>query len=220
MPAGLFYAGLQLAAEITQLILSLFLGPAVTLLQLAGQVLAMAFSDVQVIIGQVAPTLLDATIDLLPLAFDYVSINLLVLVVEWLPGLSQRLARFHGLLSDFQRFGGYSAHTFDLAGLGNGQITFGGAGNNPGKRNNALIGFDLDEDTAQAAVGQEGRLHLTGDPGVGNRIFCFIHRLTGGQQGWLRGRGVRSHNRPSEQQTKRGSGHGGYCEMLDWLFHK
>ena len=84
----------------------------------------MAFGNIQIIVGQVAPTLLDAAINLLSLAFDDVAIHYRVLVVESPPGPLPVPGRIHALLSGFQRFSGDRFHTFDLAGLGDGQVTF------------------------------------------------------------------------------------------------
>ena len=60
----------------------LVLGHAVTLLDLASQIFRVAFGNIEIIVGQLAPLLLDAALELLPLALDSIFVHGLILLLE------------------------------------------------------------------------------------------------------------------------------------------
>src|SRR6185312_16838298 len=61
--------------EIPQLFLGFILGYAIPLLNLAGQVIRVAFRDVQVVVGQFAPARFQLAAQLLPLSLDLVLVH-------------------------------------------------------------------------------------------------------------------------------------------------
>src|SRR5690606_25292546 len=60
---------------VLDLTLGLVLGNAVTFLNLARELVALAGDDVEVVVGQLAPLLLDLALHLLPVTFDAVPIH-------------------------------------------------------------------------------------------------------------------------------------------------
>ena len=60
-----------------------FLGQSVTLLDAADQLLAAAFGDVEIVIGQLAPLLLDLALELFPVPFHAVIVHSDLLLVSY-----------------------------------------------------------------------------------------------------------------------------------------
>jgi len=48
----------------------------VSLLELAFELIALAIDDVKIIVGKLTPLLLDLALDLLPVTFDWIPVNL------------------------------------------------------------------------------------------------------------------------------------------------
>src|SRR5438132_12286466 len=71
--------GLQPSVDLA---LGLVLGEAVTLLQSSGQFLALALDHIEVIVGELAPFLLNLALELLPVAFDTIPIHVALLRVR------------------------------------------------------------------------------------------------------------------------------------------
>src|SRR5438132_493393 len=71
--------GLQPSVDLA---LGLVLGEAVTLLQSSGQFLALALDHIEVIVGELAPFLLNLALELLPVAFDTIPIHVALLRVS------------------------------------------------------------------------------------------------------------------------------------------
>jgi hypothetical protein len=63
------------AEELLELFLGFFLRDAVTLLQLANQLLASPFDDLEVIVGQFSPLFLDLAFELPPVSADSIFIH-------------------------------------------------------------------------------------------------------------------------------------------------
>src|SRR5262245_44960488 len=61
--------------ESAHLTLGLVLREAILLLHLADELVALAVNDVELIVGQLAPLLLDLALELLPVAFDAIPIH-------------------------------------------------------------------------------------------------------------------------------------------------
>jgi hypothetical protein len=72
---------LKRLGPIVDLALSGVLGEAVALLQLAGELLATAFHEIKVVVGQLALLLLHLAFDLLPVAFDAIPVHADLLLV-------------------------------------------------------------------------------------------------------------------------------------------
>src|SRR3954469_1506902 len=70
------------AVPVVDVLANLVLGDAVPLLDLALKLVALAAHDIEIVVGQLAPLLLDLAFDLLPVSFDAIPIheNLLVAV--------------------------------------------------------------------------------------------------------------------------------------------
>src|SRR5690606_35318211 len=82
-------AGVEGALEVADLVLGAVAVPAILLLELAGQVLAVALGDVEHVVREVAPFLLGPALQLGPLAGDDVLVHALHL---WLRGSGQLLS--------------------------------------------------------------------------------------------------------------------------------
>src|SRR5262249_38366319 len=63
------------------LFLGLLLAVAVALLQSAGELLALAFNDVEIVIGELAPLLLNLAFELVPVSFHTIPIHFLLLLL-------------------------------------------------------------------------------------------------------------------------------------------
>ena len=63
------------ALESVDLALGLVLGDTVALLDASKQLVALAGDHVQVVVGELAPLLLDLALDLLPISFDTVFVH-------------------------------------------------------------------------------------------------------------------------------------------------
>src|SRR5690348_10636358 len=66
---------LQRAEPVVHVLAGLILGIAITLLQLAFELLAAALDDVEIVVGELAPLLLGGALELLPVAFHAVPIH-------------------------------------------------------------------------------------------------------------------------------------------------
>ena len=72
-------AELERVEQEAELRARLVLGDAVALLQLAGELLAIAFDQIEVVVGQVSPLLLHLAFELLPVALDAIPVHLRLL---------------------------------------------------------------------------------------------------------------------------------------------
>src|SRR5262249_36484119 len=94
---------------VVDLALRLVLGVAVALLQAAGELRALAFDHVQVVVGELAPLLPDLTFKLLPVAFDAIPVHCSLSGSEVIVAgpTRQPAAKFHAapvsLVEDFPR---------------------------------------------------------------------------------------------------------------------
>src|SRR5579863_2132802 len=66
---------LQHLEPVVHILVNLILGEAVALLELAFELIAAAFDDVEVIVGKFAPFFLGGALELFPIAFDAVPIH-------------------------------------------------------------------------------------------------------------------------------------------------
>ena len=82
---GAFFAGfvrtrfqtvlLERPEPVVHVLVDLVLGETVTLLQLAFELFAAAFDDVEIVIGELAPLLFDFALSLFPISFDAVPVR-------------------------------------------------------------------------------------------------------------------------------------------------
>src|SRR5262245_60256227 len=63
------------------LLLGLVLGVPITLLQAAGELLALAFDHVDIVVGELAPVLLHFAFELVPVSFHTIPVHHLLLLV-------------------------------------------------------------------------------------------------------------------------------------------
>ena len=59
-----------------ELLFHFVLGDPVRLFDLSGQLIALAGDDIELVVRELAPLLLDAALDLLPVAFDSIPVHL------------------------------------------------------------------------------------------------------------------------------------------------
>src|SRR5437588_5739168 len=71
----------QRLEPVVHILVNLILGETVALLQLAFELIAAAFDDVEIVVGELAPFLLGLASELLPIAFDPVPIHCHLLLV-------------------------------------------------------------------------------------------------------------------------------------------
>src|SRR6185312_8586288 len=81
IPVGVGGGVVGRCLEITELLFRAVLREAVALLQLAHQLLAVAFDLIDVAVRQLAPLVLDLAFDLVPLAFQGIAVH--VVLLEW-----------------------------------------------------------------------------------------------------------------------------------------
>ena len=173
----------RLGFPLGELLLGFVLGHAVALLDLAGELVAAAGDDIEVVVGQLAPLLLGLAGDLLPVAFDLVPVHVNLLVVcGWMSNGCNHAPSVHGrtAISFFT-----DLHAVDLARQALGGALLGGALGEARQHHGAVERLDADGRGVDGRVVDEAGLHRGGDGGVvdvgADGFLAARDRATGGR---------------------------------------